>query len=150
MAFRDFLSVQANGMAAMANAGVIGLHMVSGPAVGFAIGYGLDWWLGCGPWLKLVFFFIGIVAGFLNVYRDTRLLMQKLDAERHLGPVFRADGKSHAGPRKAGASQRGGLTDWAGSADSADSSDPPNQAGQPDMASPAASKNPVKNPEDAG
>lgn len=65
-------------MSALANAGVIGLHMVSGPLVGFGIGYALDAWLNIHPWGKIVFLVIGILAGFLNVYRDTTLLLQKM------------------------------------------------------------------------
>ena len=79
--FKDFLKQQQTGMEAMANTGVIGLHLVSGPAVGFAMGYGIDHWLGTGPWGKLVFLFIGIAAGFLNVYRDTQALLRKMAAQ---------------------------------------------------------------------
>lgn len=68
-------------MKAMAGSGVIGLHLVSGPLVGFAIGYGLDLWLDCSPWCKLTFFLIGIGAGFLNVWRDTQELLRKLEKE---------------------------------------------------------------------
>ena len=81
MSFKDFLKQQQTGMEAMANTGVIGLHLVSGPAVGFAIGYGLDHWLGTNPWCKLAFLFIGIAAGFLNVYRDTQALLRKMAAQ---------------------------------------------------------------------
>lgn len=65
----------------VATAGTIGLHMVSGPIVGFAIGYGLDYWLGTGPWCKLAFFLVGIVAGFKNVHDDTKRLLRKMQAE---------------------------------------------------------------------
>ena len=85
MSFKDFLKQQQSGLEAMANTGVIGLHLVSGPAVGFAIGYGIDYWLHTSPWGKLIFLFIGIAAGFLNVYRDTKALLRKIarqDAER--------------------------------------------------------------------
>ena len=85
MSFKDFLKQQQSGLEAMANTGVIGLHLVSGPAVGFAIGYGIDYWLHTSPWGKLIFLFIGIAAGFLNVYRDTQALLRKIarqDAER--------------------------------------------------------------------
>ncbi|MDO5483644.1 MAG: AtpZ/AtpI family protein [Desulfovibrionaceae bacterium] len=68
-------------MEAMANTGVIGMHLVSGPLVGFAIGYGLDRWLDTGPWGKLFFLLVGIGAGFLNVYRDSRHLLKKLAKE---------------------------------------------------------------------
>ena len=78
MSFKDFLKQQQSGLEAMANTGVIGLHLVSGPAVGFAIGYGIDYWLHTSPWGKLIFLFIGIAAGFLNVYRDTKALLRKI------------------------------------------------------------------------
>lgn len=81
MSFKDIVEAQQTGMRSMATNGVIGLHLVSGPIVGFAIGYGLDAWLGTGPWFKLIFFFIGILAGFLNVWRDTKALLAKMDKE---------------------------------------------------------------------
>ncbi len=56
----------------MATNGVIGLHLVSGPIVGFAIGYGLDAWLGTGPLVQADILLTGILAGFLNVWRDTK------------------------------------------------------------------------------
>lgn len=76
-----FLGQQRDGMRAMASTGLIGLHMASGPLVGVAIGYGLDAWLLTGPWGKLVFLFIGIGAGFLNVWRDTRQLLRRMERE---------------------------------------------------------------------
>lgn len=79
MALRDFMITQRDGMRSMTNAGVIGLHMVSGPAVGFGLGYGLDLWLETTPWCGLAMLFVGIGAGFLNVWRDTRELVRKLD-----------------------------------------------------------------------
>lgn len=38
--------------------------------VGFCIGYGIDELAGTKPIFMLVFLFIGIIAGFLNVYRS--------------------------------------------------------------------------------
>ena len=81
MSFKDILKQQQSGMEALATTGVIGLHLVSGPLVGFAIGYGLDYWLDTGPWCKLCFLLLGIAAGFLNVYRDTQYLLKKIAAE---------------------------------------------------------------------
>lgn len=93
MSFKDILKQQQTGMEALATTGVIGLHLVSGPLVGFAIGYGLDYWLGTSPWGKLIFLFIGIAAGFLNVYRDTRHLLHKMAAQdaRRKGLAAAAD-----------------------------------------------------------
>lgn len=79
MAFKDIMAAQRDGAKSMASAGVIGLHLVSGPAVGFGIGYGLDCWLATTPWCGLAFLFVGIGAGFLNVWRDTREVIRKLD-----------------------------------------------------------------------
>ncbi len=47
----------------------IGVELVSGLAIGVGIGWLLDRWLGTGPWLMVVFFFLGSGAGILNVYR---------------------------------------------------------------------------------
>ncbi len=47
----------------------VGVEMVGSVAVGVGIGWGLDRWLGTGPWLLVVFFFLGAAAGMLNVYR---------------------------------------------------------------------------------
>jgi ATP synthase protein I len=47
----------------------IGLELVVAVAVGVAIGWALDRWLGTRPWAMLVFLFLGIGAGMLNVYR---------------------------------------------------------------------------------
>ena len=83
----------------MATTGVMGLHLVSGPLVGFAIGYGLDAWLGTSPWCKIIFLLLGIGAGFLNVYRDTQVLLRKLENERrHAGAAVSARNDGTARP----------------------------------------------------
>lgn len=79
MALLDYLSGRE--MRTLTNAGVMGMHLVSGPAVGFAIGWGLDTWLDLSPICGITFLFIGIGAGFLNVYRDARELVAKLDSQ---------------------------------------------------------------------
>ncbi len=81
MGWREYLEARRDGMEQISSAGVIGMHMVSGPLVGFAIGYGLDWFFGTGPWLKLIFLVIGIIAGFMNVYEDTQKLLKKMRIE---------------------------------------------------------------------
>ena len=51
-------------------------ELVSAVAVGTIIGFILDNWFGTKPWLILIFFFIGVVAGILNVIRSAKK-MQK-------------------------------------------------------------------------
>jgi ATP synthase protein I len=47
----------------------VGLSFVLAIALGAWFGYLLDTWLGTSPWLFLLFFILGFVAGALNVYR---------------------------------------------------------------------------------
>lgn len=65
----------------LSQAGTIGLHMVSGIAVGVLVGYFLDQWLDTAPWMTGIFMIIGIVAGFKNVYVDTKRLIAKQKEE---------------------------------------------------------------------
>ena len=81
MSFRDIWQAQKPGLQSLASVGVIGMHMVSGPIVGVAIGWGLDKWLGTSPWFKLIFLLIGIGAGFLNVYVDTKGVVARMNRE---------------------------------------------------------------------
>lgn len=47
----------------------VATEMVASLVVSILIGWLLDRWLGTRPLLAIVFFFIGIAAGMLNVYR---------------------------------------------------------------------------------
>ncbi len=81
MNFGKRLKAKSASIELFATAGTMGMHLVSGPLVGFAIGYGLDKWLETSPWCKLAFFIIGIGAGFLNVYEDSKKLLRKMQKE---------------------------------------------------------------------
>jgi ATP synthase protein I len=50
----------------------VGIELTGTLAVGVGIGWLLDRWLGSGPWLMVVFFFLGGAAGILNVYRAVK------------------------------------------------------------------------------
>jgi ATP synthase protein I len=47
----------------------IAVELAAAIGVGTGIGIVLDRWWGTSPWLLIVFFLVGCVAAFLNVYR---------------------------------------------------------------------------------
>ena len=52
-------------------------EMVAAGVVGTIIGVILDNWFGTKPWLILIFFFVGVVAGILNVIRSATNMQSK-------------------------------------------------------------------------
>jgi ATP synthase protein I len=55
-------------------------ELVAAVLVGSAIGYGLDRWLGSTPWLFLLFFVLGFVAGVVNVVRAYERMQKDIAA----------------------------------------------------------------------
>jgi ATP synthase protein I len=47
----------------------VGIAFVLAVSIGFGIGYFLDRWAGTSPLFVLVFFFLGVAAGIVNVVR---------------------------------------------------------------------------------
>ena len=70
---------------AITQASTIGLHLVSGIAVGGTMGYFIDRWLESAPWGILIMGFLGIIAGFRNVYIDTKRLVESQKNEQKNG-----------------------------------------------------------------
>ena len=62
----------------MGSAFKLGTELVSAVAVGTIIGFILDNWFGTKPWLIIIFFFLGAIAGMLNVIKTAKN-MQKRD-----------------------------------------------------------------------
>ncbi|HEY4345044.1 MAG TPA: AtpZ/AtpI family protein [Parvibaculum sp.] len=58
-------------------------ELVAGVFVGGGIGLLLDKWLGTGPLFLLIFFFLGMAAGILNVFRTAKQLA--VQAEQDAG-----------------------------------------------------------------
>lgn len=56
-------------------------ELVAGVFVGGAIGLLLDKWLGTGPVFLLIFFFLGMAAGILNVFRTARQLAAQTEQD---------------------------------------------------------------------
>jgi len=46
----------------------MGISVVLAIAIGVFVGLKLDAWLGTAPWFFFIFLFIGIAAGFRNIY----------------------------------------------------------------------------------
>ena len=55
------------------------IELVAGLGIGFGIGYGLDWLLGTGPWLMVLFALLGFAAGVQTMIRSARELQQKAE-----------------------------------------------------------------------
>ena len=54
----------------------VGLSFVLAIVLGVGFGLLLDAWLGTSPWMFFLFFFLGLAAGVLNVYRTTSRVMK--------------------------------------------------------------------------
>ena len=51
-------------------------ELVSAVVVGTIIGFILDKWFGTKPWLILIFFFVGVIAGIMNVIKSAKKLQK--------------------------------------------------------------------------
>jgi len=67
---------EGNKGSSMGSAFKMSTELVSAVAVGTIIGFILDNWFDTKPWLILIFFFIGVIAGIMNVIRSAKK-MQK-------------------------------------------------------------------------
>ena len=52
-------------------------EMVAAVVVGTIIGFILDSWFGTKPWLILIFFFVGVITGILNVVKSAKNMQNK-------------------------------------------------------------------------
>ena len=60
----------------MGNAFKLGTELVAAVAVGTIIGFILDTWFDTKPWLIIIFFFVGVVAGITNVIRSAKKIQK--------------------------------------------------------------------------
>ena len=61
----------------MGNAFKLGTELVAAVAVGTIIGFILDNWFDTKPWFIITFFFLGVIAGILNVIRVAKNMQKK-------------------------------------------------------------------------
>ena len=52
-------------------------ELVSAVLVGTIIGFILDNWFGTKPWLILIFFFVGVATGIMNVVKSAKKMQEK-------------------------------------------------------------------------
>ena len=57
----------------------ISTELVASVFVGSIMGFLLDSWFGTKPLLTICFFFMGVAAGILNVFRTAKKMQKKLD-----------------------------------------------------------------------
>lgn len=58
------------------------IELVVAVVVGGGIGWYLDKWLETGPWLFVIFFFLGVAAGFRNVYKAAQKMGESASGEQ--------------------------------------------------------------------
>lgn len=68
-------------MQPFSQAGLLGIHLVASTFVGALIGWYLDKWLDTKPTMFLLFLVFGIIAGFKNMYMETRKIQRELDKQ---------------------------------------------------------------------
>tara|TARA_Y100000817_G_scaffold300031_1_gene278702 strand:- start:684 stop:965 length:282 start_codon:yes stop_codon:yes gene_type:complete len=61
----------------MGSAFRLGTELVAAVVVGTIIGFILDNWFGTKPWFIIIFFFIGVIAGIMNVIRVANNMQKK-------------------------------------------------------------------------
>tara|TARA_Y100000816_G_scaffold32596_1_gene20769 strand:- start:19 stop:303 length:285 start_codon:yes stop_codon:yes gene_type:complete len=55
----------------------LGTELVAAVVVGTIIGFILDNWFGTKPWLIIIFFFLGSIAGVSNVFRTAKRMQNR-------------------------------------------------------------------------
>ncbi|MFZ5608318.1 MAG: AtpZ/AtpI family protein [Pseudomonadota bacterium] len=70
----------------------LSLELVVAVLVGSALGFGLDRWLGTGPWLLVVFFILGAAAGIRSMLRAVEEMKMSPPPDE-----AEADGKNEPG-----------------------------------------------------
>ena len=65
--------------------------------MGLFIGYWLDDFFGTKPWLLMIFFLLGVVAGFKMVYEDFHRLQKREEARRNQQSSLKQDDEKSGG-----------------------------------------------------
>ena len=68
---------EANKSSVLGMAFKMSTEFVAAVAVGTIIGFIFDNWFGTKPWLILIFFFVGVIAGIMNVVKSAKNMQIK-------------------------------------------------------------------------
>ena len=79
---KNFFANNKKGSSALGTALKLSTEMVAAVFVGSIIGFILDNWFDSKPWLTVIFFFVGAVAGISNVIRSAKLMQDNNDQEK--------------------------------------------------------------------
>ena len=74
---KDVLSDSEKRGSFMGTAFKLGTELVAAVGVGTIIGFILDSWFDTKPWLIIIFFFLGSIAGILNVIKTAKKMQEK-------------------------------------------------------------------------
>ena len=69
---KDQIKNKSSNVASLGKALKIGTELVAAVVVGSTLGFILDGWFGTKPWLIISFFFMGVIAGILNVIKSAK------------------------------------------------------------------------------
>ena len=73
---KDKSSEEKNKGSNMGSAFKMSTELVSAVVVGTIIGFILDKTFGTKPWLILIFFFVGVIAGIMNVIKSAKKMQE--------------------------------------------------------------------------
>ena len=74
---KNNLNTKKDNPSAIGNAFKLSTELVSAVVVGTIIGFILDKTFDTKPWLILIFFFVGVVAGITNVIKSAKKMQKK-------------------------------------------------------------------------
>jgi len=75
---KEQIEDRSSNAAYMGNALKISTELVASVVVGSIIGFILDGWFDTKPLLTIIFFFMGVAAGILSVFRSAKKINEKL------------------------------------------------------------------------
>ena len=75
---KDTLNNKSRNAASLGKALKISTELVAAVVVGSTIGFILDNWFGTKPLLTICFFFMGVAAGILNVFKSAKKMHKNL------------------------------------------------------------------------